>query len=260
MFVILHVTDSCSAMHLLKTGFQAHDNWKKIKKNKLKNFCAFLREKMFVEKWLKIIARKTGPTSPCKVKTFGVFCTKPSSHFLCQGSVQVQKDLSGKGWLMVPLGKRGDPGPCPAGGWDVGVRPCADGGTGSMRPCQAALLPLARHGWLQPTQEGWDGPHAPGESQGFLKHLHLLQHYFNRTLPSAGTNPWRKDALAMITAVQGQAGSQGWYCTTWINISSRGFTEPVCHGQRLCRAATLHTLQKRPWKRDYVFTLFPKLL
>lgn len=32
MFVILRVTGSCSAMHLLKTGFQAHDNWKEKKR------------------------------------------------------------------------------------------------------------------------------------------------------------------------------------------------------------------------------------
>lgn len=54
--------------------------------------------------------------------------------------------------------------------------------------------PLATDGWLQPTRKGWVLPYAPycGESQGFPKHLYLLQYYFNRTFQLAGTNPWRK--------------------------------------------------------------------
>lgn len=68
---------------------------------------------------------------------------------------------------------------------------------------------------------------------------------------------WRKGTLTMITAEPGQAGSQGWYCTSWINISSRSFTEPACHGQRLCRAATLHTLQKDPGREIMFSHCFP---
>lgn len=215
---------------------------------------------MFVEKWLKIIARETGPSSPCKVETFGLFCTKPSSHFHCQGSLQVQRDLLEKGWLMVPSGKWGDSAPCPAGGWDGRARPCADGGTWTHQPMPGSSIhcvPQTEGSSL--LGEGRDSPRAPhcGECQGFPEHLYLLQYCFNRTLPLAGGNPWRKVASTVIIAAQGQAGSQRWSCTTKINISSRGFTEAVCHGQRLCRAAKRHTLHKDPGREIMFSHCFP---
>lgn len=141
-----------------------------FKKKTTKNFHVFSRGKMFVEKWLKIIARKMGPSSPCKVEIFWVFCTKPPSQILCQGLLQVQRALPGKGWLMVPLGKRGDSAPCPAGGWDVRARPCADDGTWaheSMPGSSIHHLPQKDDSSL--LGEGWDLPRAScrRECQGF---------------------------------------------------------------------------------------------
>lgn len=127
-----------------------------------------------------------GPSSSCKVETFGVFCTKPSSHFLCQGSLQVQRDLPGKGWLMGPSGKQGDSAPCPAGGWNMRVRWC-NGGIWAHEPMPGTTSHhLSQMGVSQPTQGRLRfvlDPHC-GEYQGFPKHLYLLQSYFKRDFPS----------------------------------------------------------------------------
>lgn len=147
MFVIHHFIDSCLAMHLLKTGFQARANSKKKKKI----FYVFLRRKTFVEKQLKTIVREVGPSSPCEVETFGMFCIKlPTSHFLSQGSFRVQGEWPRKGWFVVPLGKWGDSVPYPAGGWDMGVRPCVCGGT--QTHARHLHSWLASKGQLQPAQ------------------------------------------------------------------------------------------------------------
>lgn len=194
-----------------------------------------------------------GPSSPCKVETFGLFCTKPSSRFLCQGSFQVQRDLPEKGWCMER--RRFIPGR-----WDMRAGPCADGGTWAREPMPGSSVHhLPQMDGSSLLGEGWDLPLAPhrGEHQGFRKHLYLLQYYFNRLFPLASTNPWRKVASTVIIVVQGQAGNQRWYCTTRINFSSWGFTGTVCHGQRVCRAAKLHTLQKDPGREIMFSHCFP---
>lgn len=169
MFVILHVTDSCSAMHLLKTGFQAHDNWKKKKKKEQteKLLCIF-EGKNVCGKMAKNNCQENGPNQPLQSENIWGILHKTIFPLPLPRVGAGAEGFVWEGVTHGSLGKtrRSRPLPCRRVGcrgqalcrWWNRIHEAMPGS--SAHPCQAWMAP-AHSGRLRCATRSWREPRLP---------------------------------------------------------------------------------------------------